>query len=163
MQAKILAQNEQTRELLRLALKGVLDGKITPEDCARLGMTEAEIKDLVRKFKDSQTDDSKSYKDLEEAVKTMYSAKHDLETSRLTAELNQLKSERMTMTKMPSYNSKDGGWDQTAKLAATGKLGIEELKRIVQEFAQQLTEKQTALNMNAAQKAQMQNDFKNQV
>ena len=91
MQVKLLAQNEQTRELLKLVIKGGIDGKITPELCKRLGMTENEIREIIQKIKQSEESDNVSYKQLEQSVKTWYSNKTADENERLKQEVQQLK------------------------------------------------------------------------
>jgi len=58
--------------LLKLALRGILDGNITDEDCKRLGMTRAEVEDLVRKYREVEKEDNKDYKELENSVKQAF-------------------------------------------------------------------------------------------
>ena len=54
-------------------------------------------------------------------------------------------------------------WNEKAKLASGGKLGIEELKQIVQDFAAQLNEKNAAVKQAAQAKSVLQDEFKTQV
>ena len=54
--------------MLKLVLKGALDGNISEEDCKRLGMTEEEIRDYVKRIKDSEKQDGLAYKKIEESV-----------------------------------------------------------------------------------------------
>ena len=61
MQAKIVEEGQQSKELLKLVLRGALDGQISEEDCKRLGMTEAEIRDCVKKIKEGEKKDSQAY------------------------------------------------------------------------------------------------------
>jgi len=61
MQAKIVEEGHQSKELLKLVLRGALDGNISEEDCKRLGMTEAEIRDYVRKIKEGDKKDGEAF------------------------------------------------------------------------------------------------------
>lgn len=68
MNAKILNINETNREMLKLVLKGALDGNITEEDCERLGMTEQEIRNYIKKIKEAAIDDGQALKKIEESL-----------------------------------------------------------------------------------------------
>lgn len=159
MQAKLLAQNEQTRELLKAVIKGGVDGKITPELCKRLGMSEAEIRDLLQKIKTSEESDTVSYKKLESAVRTWYSVKTQDENERLKQEVQSLKqSFRQTGALNIHVQDSENNWaDQAAKV---DKAPVDELRKMIKDFAEQLQEKQAMLNQVEEDKNQMQEDFK---
>lgn len=77
MQARIIDQSQTTRELLKLVLKGALDGEITEEDCQRLGMTADEIRDYVKKIKDGEKEDGQAFKKIEDSVKMLNKMEND--------------------------------------------------------------------------------------
>lgn len=69
MQAKILEDSDKTRTLLKLVLKGALNGNITQEDCQRLGMTADEIREHIRQLKNAEQTSDLAFKKIEESVK----------------------------------------------------------------------------------------------
>lgn len=79
MNAKILNVNETNREILKLVLKGALDGNITEEDCERLGMTEEEIRKYIKKIKEGANDDGKALKKIEENLIALNKMENDNE------------------------------------------------------------------------------------
>jgi len=93
MQAKMLVQNEQTRHLLKLVLKGALDGNITEEDCQRLGMTEAEIRDYIRQIKQGEEEGDQALKKIEESVKLLNKVDFENEKASLKSQIAQLQDD----------------------------------------------------------------------
>lgn len=121
VQATILAQNEGIRELLKKVIKGGLDGKITAEECKRLGMTEKEITEIVQKIKENEESDNVSYRKLESAVRTWYSVK---------AGDPVLAKPGMGMSNLRIQDS-ENDWAIQAQKATSGNVSVDELRRII--------------------------------
>ena len=83
MNAKIINVNETNREMLKLVLKGALDGNITQEDCERLGMTEDEIRSYIKKIKEGAIDDGKALKKIEDNLIALNKMENDNEKAEM--------------------------------------------------------------------------------
>ena len=83
MNAKIINVNETNREMLKLVLKGALDGNITEEDCERLGMTEDEIRSYIKKIKEGAIDDGKALKKIEDNLIALNKMENDNEKAEM--------------------------------------------------------------------------------
>lgn len=83
MNAKIINVNETNREMLKLVLKGALDGNITEEDCERLGMTEDEIRSYIKKIKEGANDDGKALKKIEANLIALNKMENDNEKAEM--------------------------------------------------------------------------------
>ena len=83
MNAKIINVNETNREMLKLVLKGALDGNITQEDCERLGMTEDEIRSYIKKIKEGANDDGKALKKIEANLIALNKMENDNEKAEM--------------------------------------------------------------------------------
>lgn len=90
MNAKILNINETNREMLKLVLKGALDGNITEEDCERLGMTEEEIRNYIQKIKEGEIDDGKALKNIEDGLIALKKIEQDDEKAEMRQTISEL-------------------------------------------------------------------------
>ena len=138
-----------------MALKGILEGKISEEDCKRLGMTEDEINDFVNKIKEGKEVDVKHLDTLRRSVMTFHSTKQDNEKARLREEILNLQEMKEahefdmmnpgSKTFMRITDQDEGLYMEKAEEALTGHASANELKKLIQEFAGQLAVKQATI------------------
>ena len=79
--------------MLKLVLKGALEGNITEEDCQRLGMTEAEIREYIRQIKQGDEDGDQALKKIEESVKLLNQVDFENEKAALKSQIQQLQDD----------------------------------------------------------------------
>lgn len=88
-------------------------------------MSEKEIKDIIQKIKENEVSDNVSYKKLESTVRTWQSAKAgDPALSKSSKGMSDLR-----------IQEDENDWAIKAQKATSGNVSVDELRKIIKEFA----------------------------